>query len=51
MDRGELVRAIRKREIRKELIVSVEKIINKSKSRVKMGGKVEEEFWTARGVR
>lgn len=46
-----MIRAIRERGIKEALIVRIEEIINEAKSRVRVGGEVEEKFWTAKGVR
>lgn len=51
VDRRELVRAMKERGIKERLILMVEKILTESKSRIRVGKKVREEFWTTRGVR
>lgn len=38
---------MRKKEIREELIEKMKKVLNKTKSRVRMGGKLSKGFWTA----
>lgn len=42
---------MRKKEIREELIEKVKKVLNKTKIRVRMGGKLSKGFWTARRVK
>lgn len=51
VDRGRLIKAMREREIREGLIMRLEEIIDKSKSKVKVEGEVKKGFWTARGLR
>lgn len=41
----------REREIRKELIERIEEVLRETKSKVRIGEEVSEEFWTGRGVR
>lgn len=37
--------------VRKELIERIEKLLRKTKSRMRIGGRIGGEFWTARGLR
>lgn len=51
VDRGVLIGMMRKKEIREGLIEKVKKVLNKTKNRVRMSGKLGKGFWTARRVR
>ncbi|XP_067208444.1 golgin subfamily A member 6-like protein 25 [Linepithema humile] len=51
VDRGVLVGAMRERGVREGLVGRVEEVLKETKSKVRVGGKVGENFWTARGVR
>lgn len=42
---------MRERGLSKELMVRVKKLVRETRSRIKIGGKVGESFWTARKVR
>lgn len=44
VDRGVLVRAMREKGIRKELTKKVEEVLRETKSRVRAGGKMGENF-------
>ena len=50
MDRGILVEVLRQRGIRDGLIER-EKMLWKTKNRMRLGRELEESFWTARGIR
>ncbi|XP_067209950.1 uncharacterized protein [Linepithema humile] len=51
VERGVLVEAMGERGIREGMVVRVEEIMRETRSRVRVGGKMGEAFWTARGVR
>lgn len=53
VDREGLIRKMRERNIKNGLIVKnlVEEVINKSKSRVRVGVEIGKEFWTAKSLR
>lgn len=51
VDRRILYKAMEERGIREGLIDRVRDVFRETKSRVKVGGKLGENFWTARGVR
>lgn len=51
VDRGVLIKAMRKRGIREELVERVEEIMKKTKSKIRTGESIRENFWTAREVR
>jgi len=51
VDREEVVKAMRERGVREGLVVRVEEMLRETKSRVRVGKRIGEEFWTARGVR
>lgn len=51
VDRGVLYSAMRERGIREELIERVKEVYRETKSRVKIGGELGGNFWTARGVK
>lgn len=51
VDRAVLIKAMRKKGIREELVERVEKIIRETKSKMKAGGSIGENFWMTRGVR
>lgn len=51
VDRAVMIEAIRERGVREGLIERVEEVIRETRSRVRVGGKIGESFWTARGVR
>jgi len=51
VDREVLTRALRERGVREGLIERIEEVLRETKSRVRIGEEVTEEFWTGRGVR
>lgn len=51
VDRGILIRIMRKRGIRKGLIKRVTKVLTETRSTVKVGEEKGNSFWTAKGVR
>jgi len=51
VDRGELLKALRKGGVREGLAERVAEIVRETKSRVRVRGELGEGFWTARGVR
>lgn len=51
VDREVMIEAMRKNGIREGLVKRTEEMIRETKSRVREGEKIGEEFWTARGVR
>jgi len=51
VDRGELIKALRKGGVREGLMERVAEIIRETKSRVRVREELEEGFWMARGVR
>ncbi|XP_071572942.1 uncharacterized protein [Temnothorax nylanderi] len=51
VDRGVLIKAMRERGIREGLVRRTEEILRETKSRVRVGNEIGEEFWTGRGVR
>jgi len=51
VDREVLIRALRERGVREGLIERIEEVLRETKSRVRIGEEVSEEFWTERGVR
>lgn len=51
VDRKIMIKAMRERGIREELVERVEQIMRETRSRVRVGGEVGERFWTGRGVR
>lgn len=51
VDRGELIKSMRKKGMREGLIERTEELLRETKCRVRVGGKVGEEFWTVRGLR
>jgi len=51
VDREVLICTMRQRGIREGLIERVEEVMRETRSRVKIGDKTGEGFWTARGVR
>ncbi|XP_067207866.1 golgin subfamily A member 6-like protein 22 [Linepithema humile] len=51
VDRGVLVGAMRERGVREGLVERVEEVLKETKSKVRVGGEVGENFWTARGVK
>jgi len=51
VDRRVLYKAISEKGIRKRLIERVKQVLSETKSKVRVGGKTGENFWTARGVR
>lgn len=51
VDRGVLIKAMRKRGIREELVERVEEIMKKTKSKIRTEESIRENFWTAREVR
>lgn len=51
VNRRILFKAMKKRGIREGLIERVRDIFRETKNRVKIGGELGENFWTARGVR
>lgn len=51
VDRGALIRTMRERGIREGLARRVEELLEKTKSRVRVGEEISEEFCTAREVR
>lgn len=42
---------MRERRMKKGLVRKVEKILKETRSKVRIGKRVEENFWTAKGVR
>lgn len=51
VDREVLMESMKERGIREELRKRIEEVYRETKSRVRVGEKVGENFWTARGVR
>lgn len=51
VDREVMIEAMRKNGIREGLVKRTEEMFRETKSRVREGEKIGEEFWTARGVR
>jgi len=51
VDRRVLLEAMRERGIKRGLINRVEEILRETKSRVRIGGEMGENFWTGRGLR
>lgn len=51
VDRGVLVKAMRKREVRKELVKRCEEVLRETRCRVRVGEDEGDNFYTARGVR
>lgn len=51
VDRGELIRVMRERGVSEGLVERVEEILKETKSKIRVGGQLGGEFWTARGVR
>lgn len=51
VNRGTLIKAIKERGIREGLTERIEEVVRETKSRVRIGGKLSEEFWQSRGVR
>jgi len=51
VNREVLRKVMRERGVREGIVRRVEQILRETKSRVKVGRKVGECFWTARGVR
>lgn len=51
VDRMDLIKVMRGRGVRNELIVRMEEIYRKTRNRIKVGGELGNVFWTARGVR
>jgi len=51
IDRDVLFRAMKERGIREGLVRRIEQIMRETKCRVRIGGEIGENFWTARGVR
>lgn len=51
LDREVLIRALKEEGVREGLIERIEDIIRETKSRVRIGEEISEEFWTGRRVR
>lgn len=51
LDRGVLLQAMRGRGVRENLVERVGEILKETRSRVRVGGEMGENFWTARGMR
>lgn len=51
LDRGVLLQAMRGRGVREGLVERVGEILRETRSRVRVGGEMGENFWMARGVR
>lgn len=51
VDRGILIKAMREREIRENIVEKYIKVLRETKCRVKVDGMLGERFWTERGVR
>lgn len=51
VDRRRLVSAMKERGVREGLVERVQEVLRETKSRVRIGRQLGEEFWTARGVR
>jgi len=51
VDREVLMGVMRERGVKEELAKRVEQVLRKTKSKVRIGGKVGDCFWMARGVR
>lgn len=51
VDRGILVGTMRKRGIREGLVERVARVLEETRSRIRVGKEVGESFWTVRGVR
>lgn len=49
LDRGVLLQAMRGRGVREGLVERVGEILRETRSRVRVGGEMGENFWTARG--
>lgn len=50
VDRKVLLETMRRKGIREGLVERVREMLRETKSRVRVGGSVEEDFWTARGI-
>lgn len=51
VDRGVFVETMKQKGIREGLVERVEEVLRETRSRVRVGDRAGEEFWTARGVR
>ena len=51
VDRREVIKAMRERGIREGLVERTEEVLRETKSRVRIGSKLSDSFWTARGLR
>lgn len=51
MDKGVLIEDMRKKGLRKGLIERVQELLKKTKSRVRVGEEIREEFLTTRRIR
>lgn len=51
VDKEILIRLMRERGIREGLVIKIEEVVREIKSRVRMGERIGEEFWTARSLR
>lgn len=51
LDREVLMEAMRERGVREGLRNRIEEVYRETRNRVKVGGKIGKNFWTARGVR
>lgn len=51
VNREKIIKAMRKRGVRKRLVERVEEIVRKTKNRVKVKERTGTEFWTGKGVR
>lgn len=49
LDRGVLLQTMRRRGVRKGLVERMGEILRETRSRVRVGGEMGENFWTARG--
>lgn len=50
-ERETVIRAMRRREIKEELIVTLGEVLSEARSRERIGKEIGEDFLTARGVR
>lgn len=51
IDRKKLTIAMRERGVREGLVERVEEILRETRSRVRVGDQIREEYWTVRGIR
>lgn len=51
VDRGVLIKTMRRKGVREGLVKRVEEVLRETKSRVRAGGVMGEGFWMVRGLR